>query len=376
MSERFIPVCEPLLNGNEAAYVSDAVRTGWISSAGQYIQRFENAFAHYCGVSHAVAVCNGTVALHLCLRSINVGQGDEVIIPCFTMIASAFAVCYVGAVPVFVDADEATWNIDVNKIEEKVTPRTRAIMAVHLFGNVCDMESIHTIASKHKLAVVEDAAEAHGAEYRGRKTGGLSDIAAFSFYANKNVTTGEGGMVLTNDHNLFERVSYFKNMCFPLKGTRNYLHDEIGFNYRMSNLHAAIGTAQMEKADEYRSLRIKNHMLYRERLEEVKGIVFQTNQLGCLNVHWMNAILIEPQRFGNDRDRVMEHLRSRGIDSRFLFAGMHRQKSLRDYGCDVSGDYPVTNRLSEWGLYLPSGSGLRVKNIHYVCDVLLESRNA
>jgi perosamine synthetase len=374
MADRRIPVCEPLLKGNEAAYVDEAVRTGWISSGGKYIRLFEEAFASYCGVKYAVAVCNGTVALHLCLRSLGIGAGDEVILPSFTMIASAFAVCYVGALPVFVDADAATWNIDVSRIEERITPRTRAIMAVHLFGNVCAMEQIRGIATRHGIAVIEDAAEAHGAEYHGRKTGGLGDVAAFSFYANKNITTGEGGMVLTDSEDLYRRAAYYKNLCFPLDGPRDYLHDEIGFNYRMSNLHAAIGLAQTERADEYRRLRINNHRLYGERLGGVEGIVFQGDEPGCLNVHWMNAILIDPGRFGTDRDSVMAGLRSRGVDSRLLFVGMHRQKSLREYGCDVSGEYPVTDGLSARGFYLPSGSGLTEDDIDYVCDAVLESR--
>jgi perosamine synthetase len=241
--------------------VDDAVRTGWISSSGKYVKAFEEAFAGYCGVKYAVGVCNGTVALHLALTCLGIGQGDEVIIPDFTMIASAFSVCYTGAKPVFVDADDKTWNIDVTKIEEKITPRTKAIMPVHIFGNPCDMDAIQQIASRHNLFIIEDAAEAHGAMYKGRKTGSLSDIAAFSFFANKNITTGEGGMVVTDSERLYKKALYHKNLCFDPNAPRNYIHNDIGFNYRMSNLHAAIGLAQTEKADEYKEMRIRNGKL-------------------------------------------------------------------------------------------------------------------
>lgn len=193
MASEFIPVCEPYLNGNEEKYVLDCVKTGWISSSGEYVKRFEEEFAKYCGCKYGVAVCNGTVALHLALVSLGIGNGDEVILPSFTMIASAFAVCYTGAKPVFVDCDKDTWNIDTTKIEAKITPKTKAIMPVHIFGNPCAMDKILHIAKQHNLFVVEDAAESHGAEYKGQKVGSFSDIASFSFFANKNLTTGEGG---------------------------------------------------------------------------------------------------------------------------------------------------------------------------------------
>ena len=219
-----IPVCTPYLNGNELKYVEEAVRTGWISSSGKYVKAFEEAFAEYCGVKYAVAVCNGTVALHLALVCLGIGKGDEVIIPDFTMIASAISVCYTGATPVFVDADPKTWNIDVTKIEEKITSVTKAIMPVHIFGNPCDMKAIQALADKYNLFIIEDAAEAHGAEYDGQRTGSLSDIAGFSFFANKNLTTGEGGMVVTNDLSLYKKARYFKNMCFDPDALRSYIH--------------------------------------------------------------------------------------------------------------------------------------------------------
>ncbi len=376
MADRRIPVCEPLLAGRELEYVTQAVKTGWISSAGEYIERFEEAFAAYCGVRHGIAVCNGTVALHLALEALGIGPGDEVIIPDFTMIASAFAVCYVGAKPVFVEAEPERWNIDPARIEEKVTSRTKAIMPVHIFGAMCDMDAICDIAERHGLAIVEDAAEAHGAEYRGRKSGSFSRVAAFSFYSNKNVATGEGGMVVTDDDELARRCRYFKNLCFPLDGSRRYVHEDIGFNYRMSNLHAALGLAQTERADHYRELRIAHFRQYAGRLGGIPGLRLQAEQPEGIHVHWMNAVLVDPAGFGADRDAVVSHLKARGVETRLLFTGMHRQPALRDYGCDCSGDYPVTDRLTERGFYLPSGSGLSEADIDYVCDSLLGARKA
>jgi perosamine synthetase len=293
-----IPVCEPFLNGNELKYVTEALETGWISSSGKYIQEFENAFSKYCDVSYGVCTTSGTAALHLALVTLGIGPGDEVIIPSFTMIATAFAVCYTGAMPVFVDADPFTWNMDIKKIEEKISKKTKAIMPVHIFGLTCDMDPILALAKKHQLFVVEDAAESHGALYKGKKAGSLSDIGVFSFFANKNITTGEGGMMVTANSSYAQKAKYYKNLCFPTDGKRTYLHEEIGFNYRLSNLHAALGLAQVEKADEYKEMRIKNAALYRQSLANVPGIVFQQYDAGIYeNVFWMNAVKIDPKLF-------------------------------------------------------------------------------
>lgn len=366
----FIPVCEPALEGNELKYVMDAVSTGWISSAGKYVTAFEQQFAAYCGCKYGVAVCNGTVSLHLALVALGIGKGDEVIIPSFTMIASAFAVCYTGAVPVFVDADPETWNIDVSRIEEKINNRTKAIMPVHVFGQMCDMEAITDIARRHHLFILEDAAEAHGAEFNGIKAGAYSDIASFSFFANKNITTGEGGMIVTDSEELYNKSRYFKNMCFPLDGNRNYQHQDIGYNYRMSNVIAAIGLAQTEKADDYKAMRIRNHTLYEQYLKDIPGIIFQKKHPKAVSVEWMNAIVIQPQEYGHTKDELIAYLKANGVDTRLLFMGMHRQKSLSDYGCDCSGEYPVCDWLSENGLYLPSASSLTEDKIIRICELI------
>lgn len=369
-----IPVCEPFLGGNELKYVTEAVNTGWISSSGPYVAEFEARFAEYCGARHAVSCCNGTVALHLALVALGIGPDDEVIMPAFTMAASAFAICYTGAMPVFVDAEPDSWTIDSSRIEEKITPRTRAILAVSLFGHPCDMDRIRAISERHGLLLAEDAAESHGAEYRGKKTGSLADITAFSFFANKNLTTGEGGMVVTDDVELDRRSRYYRNFCFPLDGDRTFRHEDIGFNYRMSNLHAAVGLAQVERADAYRDMRIRNAGLYRRYLEGVGGISCQKSAAHALHVPWMNAILIDPREYGRSRDELMERLTEKGVDTRLLFLGMHRQPSLLKYGCDGSGAYPVSDRLNADGLYLPSASNLREEQIRYICDAIRDFR--
>ncbi|MBR1785707.1 MAG: DegT/DnrJ/EryC1/StrS family aminotransferase [Paludibacteraceae bacterium] len=370
--DKFIPVCEPLLAGNELKYVTDAVKTGWISSAGRYVTEFENKFAEYCGCRYGVAVCNGTIALHLALVALGVEKGDEVIIPNFTMIATAFAVCYTGATPVFVDADSENWNIDVSKIEEKITPKTKVILPVHLFGRMCDMDAINSLARKYNLKVLEDAAESHGAEYKGRKAGSCSDLAAFSFFANKNITTGEGGMIVTNDETLYNRLRYFKNVCFPLNGPRNYIHDDIGFNYRMSNVVAAIGLAQVERADDYKQMRIQNNALYRQYLKDVPGIIFQPLDKDYLNVSWMNTIVVKPSDYGHTKDELCAFLKQNNVDSRLLFVGMHRQPSMKKYGCDCSGIYPVSDSLTSNGFYLPSASSLSEDDIKGICQLIVD----
>lgn len=368
----FIPVCEPMLAGNELKYVTEAVSTGWISSSGKYVTEFEKQFAEYCGCKYGIAVCNGTIALHLALIGLGIGKGDEVIVPTFTMIASAFAVCYTGAKPVFVDADKDTWNIDVKKIEEKITSKTKAIMPVHIFGKMCDMDAIHALAKKYNLYVLEDAAEAHGASYHGVKAGASSDIAAFSFFANKNITTGEGGMVVTNNKEFYDRARYFKNVCFPLDGPRNYQHEDIGYNYRMSNVVAAIGLAQVEKADDYKGMRIRNHQLYKKYLSGVPGILFQSEPYkDCVDVCWMNTIVINSKEYGHTKDELIAYLKENEIDTRLLFTGMHKQKALQDFGCDCSGDYPVCEWLTENGFYLPSASSLTKDQIKKICDVII-----
>ena len=366
-----IPVCEPFLSGNELEYVKEAITSTWISSSGKYVSELEKEFPKYVGVDYATLTTSGTTALHLALRAIGIGQGDEVIIPSFTMIACAFSVCFCGAKPVFVDCDRETWNMNPDLIEEKITPKTKAIMAVHIYGHPCDMDPIHKIAQKHNLLIIEDAAEALGSQYKGKKCGSLGDVSCFSFFANKMITSGEGGIVVTNNKSFFDNCRYFKNLCFPLDKPRVFVHDDIGFNYRMTNVHAAIALAQLEKVDTYVNLRREHAKLYNERLKDIVGITLPCEKEWASNSYWMYSILVEDE-FGISRDKLTQKLKEKGIGTRPFFIGMHRQQSLSDFGCDCSGDYPVADEISEKGLYLPSASGLKVEQIDFICDNIRE----
>ena len=373
MSSDFIPVCEPNLGGRELEYVTKAVSGGWISSSGSYVGEFEREFAKYLGVPYAVTTTSGTTALHLALVAAGIGPGDEVIIPSFTMIASAFAVCYTGAKPVFVDSDVTNWNIDPSLVAAKVTKKTKAIMPVHVYGHACDMDELQKIADAHGLLVIEDAAEAIGSFYKGRKCGAIGDINCFSLFANKLITTGEGGMVVARDDRFIERLRYYKNLCFPLDGSRRYVHDEIGFNYRMPNVLAAIGLAQLERADFYLECRRANAARYNARLLGQRGITIPPEAPWTSSSYWMYSILIGDD-FGMSRDEIMTRLKAAGIETRSFFVSMHRQPSLAKYGCDVSGQYPVTDELSRTGLYLPSTSGLTDAQIARITKELLALR--
>ena len=372
MVENMIPVCEPTLHGNEMNYVQEAVRSGWISSAGKYITELEEKFAAFCGVNYGVSCSNGTTALHLAVEALGIGAGDEVIIPTFTMAATCNAVIYAGAKPVLIDAELQTWNMDISHIEAKITPRTKAIMVVHTYGHPADMDAIMTIARKHNLLVIEDAAEAHGAEYQGRKAGSLGDIAAFSFYANKLMSCGEGGMVVTNNTSWAEKAKSLRNHFF---GTQHrYVHEQLGYNYRLTNVQAAIGVAQLERLPLYVEARRKNAHRYNQLLHEVQGITLPPERPWAKNVYWMYGILIE-NNFGVSMPALREELLKRGIDTRSFFVGMHQQPAYLKNDPrfpDVSGNYPIADALAEKGLYLPSSSHLTDEQIHRVVKAIVE----
>jgi perosamine synthetase len=368
-----IAVCEPLISGRELEYVTDAIKTGWISSSGGYVDKFEKKFAEYLGVRHAVTTTSGTTALHLALVAAGVGPGDEVLIPAFTMVATAAAVCYTGAQPVLVETDPVSWNLDPADVARKLTPRSKAIIPVHVYGHSCDMDALARATAAQRVTVIEDAAEAIGSEYKGRRCGALGDMACFSFFANKLITTGEGGMVVTDDSDLDGRLRYFKNLCFPRKGPRRYLHEDIGFNYRMPNLLAAFGLGQLERVDTYLANRRQNAKSYDELLRGQRGITTPPEADYTLNSYWMYGILIEDD-FGLARDEVVTALAAAKIETRPFFISMHRQPALIEYGCDTSGDYPVTDALAQKGLYLPSGSGLSRAQIERVASTLLALR--
>lgn len=363
-----IPVCEPTLIGNEKKYVDQCIETNWISSSGSFLEEFEKKFAKFCDVKHGVSCSNGTTALHLALASIGIGPGDEVILPSFSIIALANSVLYCGATPVFVDSELKTWNMDPELIEGKITARTKAIIAMHTYGCPADMDKINEIAGKHSLKVVEDAAESHGATYKGRPTGGLGDVSAFSFYANKIITTGEGGMVLTNDDKIAEKARLLRNHAFVKP---RFVHHEVGYNYRMTNIQAAFGVAQMENAGRLVKMRQENARLYNEELKGVEGITTPPDCPYGTNVYWMYGVLVDKEKFGIGKDEAMQLLAKSGIETRSFFYPMHMQpvyKNMPDIDC--SGDYPVSEQLYEQGFYLPSSSHLTPEQIKTVCDTL------
>jgi len=362
-----IPVCEPLMEGKELEYVVDCLKTNWISSRGKYIEEFEERFAEYCSSEWGISTTNGTTALHLAVASLGLGRGDEVIAPAFTMIAPIFAIVYAGAKPVLVDAEPRTWNMDVDRIEEKITEATRAIMPVHIYGHPCDMDPIMELARKYDLHVIEDAAEVHGAEYKGRKAGGIGDIGCFSFYANKIITTGEGGMVVTNDEQIAEKARLLKDLAHSRE--RRYLHTHLAFNYRMTNIQAAIGLAQLERIDEYAEKRRGNAQLYNSLLKDVDGITLPSEMPWARNVYWMYSILVGDE-FPRRRDELMTRLEQKGIGTRSFFIPMHEQPIFKNMALFEGEVYPIAERVSREGLYLPSGSGLTREQIEYTCEVI------
>lgn len=368
-----IRVCEPTLRGNEQKYVLDCLQSGMISSMGDYVKKFEEAFAQYCEVKYGVACSNGTTAIHLALEALGIGPGDEVIVPTFTMIATSNAVLYTGATPVFVDSEEKTWNMDVTKIEEKITSKTKAILPVHIYGHPTDMDEIHRLAQKHNLLVIEDAAEAHGALYQGKKAGSLSDVACFSFYANKILTTGEGGMIVTNNLEIAEKARLLRNHAFTQP---RFVHHHLGFNYRMTNIQAAIGLAQLEQIDTFVESRIRNAQLYNTLLSTVPGIRLPPAESWAKNVYWMYGIVLEDD-FPLTKDQLMKKLEERGIETRSFFYPLHKQPFLqkeRYRHISTVGAYPVADRLWERGLYLPSSSHLTEEEIQTVVETIKEIR--
>jgi perosamine synthetase len=357
---RIIPVSEPLLKGNELKYLTRCIKTGWISSLGGYVLEFEKQFAKYCQAGYGISCSSGTSALHLALAALSIGKGDEVIIPAFTMISTANAVTYQGARPVLVDSEKETFNIDPQKIEAKITKKTKAIIVVHTYGHPADMDKILKLARKYSLYVIEDAAEAHGAEYKGKKVGSIADAGCFSFYGNKIITTGEGGMVVTNNRKIKERTGYLRDLAFSKE--RHFWHKDLGFNYRMSNLQAAVGLAQLEKIGEYVRIKRRNAGLYQEHLCGIEGITLPDEKEYAKNVYWMYAILIE-EAFGISKDRLRRKLTQKGIETRNFFIPIHLQPIYRK---TCKGCFPVAEELCRKGLYLPSGLNLKEENIEFI----------
>lgn len=362
-----IPVNEPLIAGRAAEYVGECLRTNWVSSEGAYIQAFERHWAEYCGMEFGIAVSSGTAALGIAMAALDLEPGDEVIMPTFTIISCALAVIEAGAVPVLVDCDPATWCLDVAAIESRITSRTRAIMPVHIYGHPVDMDPVRELAVRHKLRIVEDAAEAHGAEYKGRKVGGLGDLSCFSFYANKIICTGEGGMVLARDARDADRLRSLRNLCF--RADRRFYHTELGHNYRLTNVQAAIGLAQVEQIDEH--LRRKQAMakLYTERLSGLSQLELPVERSWATNVYWMYGLVLRDD-VGFDAVEFARRLRVQGVDTRPFFLGMHEQPVFRDRGLFQGESYPIAERIARRGLYLPSGLTLTSAQMEQVCEAV------
>ncbi len=362
-----IPVSEPLLDERALAYVEDAVRSGWVSSEGRYIAEFERRWAEYCGVAHGIAVCNGTVAIEVAMAALALPPGSEVILPSFTIISCIAAVLRTGCRPVLVDCEPDTWCLDVAEVERKITDRTRAIMPVHIYGHMADMAPLTDLARKFGLAIVEDAAEAHGAEYHGRRAGGIGTFGCFSFYANKIVTTGEGGMVVTNDTKLAEHVRSLRNLCF--RREQRFLHSELGYNFRMTNLQAAIGVAQVDKIEDHLQRKRKMAARYTERLRDIRGLQLPVERAGVKNVYWMYGIVLD-DAVPMDAVALAARLKTEGVDTRPFFLGMHEQPVLRELGLFAGESYPVTERIARRGFYVPSGLGIDEAQIDTVCTTL------
>lgn len=351
-----IPVNTPLLDGNEERYLVDCIRSGWISSEGPFVEEFERRFAAMVGRKHGIAVSNGSVALDASVAALDIKAGDEVIMPTFTIISCAAAVVRQGATPVLVDVDAMTWNMDVRQIEGKITSRTRAILVTHIYGLPTDMAPILELAKRYDLKIIEDAAEAHGQNYQNKPCGSFGDISTFSFYPNKHVTTGEGGMILTDSESLAERCRSLRNLC--MQPGRRFVHEELGWNFRMSNLQAALGVAQLERLNEFVGIKRRMGERYTQLLMNVPGIQLPMSRT-CFaeNVYWVYGLVLDDS-IPFDAQEAMTRLARLGIGTRPFFWPMHEQPILRKLGFFSAEHYPVAEKIARRGFYIPSGLAL------------------
>ncbi len=363
-----IPVNEPLIGEEEKAYVLDCLGSGWISSEGPYISRFEEAFSKYVGAAAGIAVSNGTAAVEVALYAAGVSEGDEVILPTFTIISCLLAVIRLGAKPVLVDIEPDTWNMNVSEVLSKITRRTKAIMAVHIYGHPVDMDPLLQVAREKGVRIVEDVAQAHGAEYKGRMCGSMGDVAAFSFYANKLITTGEGGMVLTSNPGMAERARSYRNLCFNRQ--ERFLHDDIGYNFRMTSLQAAVGLGQLKRMNQIVARKREMGALYVHLLSAIPGLRVQVEKPWAKTVYWMYSLQMDPS-LGTTAKDVMAGMGKRQIGTRPFFRGLHDQPALKQRGIvPEAGSFPVAEAAYKYGLYLPSGLTLTDDQIATVCDEL------
>ena len=361
-----IPVCVPSYGEREAASAARAVREGWVTSDGPYVRQFEERFSRVVHASHGVATSSGTAALHVSLAALGIGPGDEVIVPDFTMVACLDTVLYVGATPVFVDVDPETWTLDLRATEAAITAKTRAIMPVHIYGHPVEMDGLRRIARAHDIAIVEDAAEAHGSEFRGTPVGALGDLGCFSFYATKVISTGEGGMVVTRSARLARRTERLHELAYASE-SRNYRHTEVGFNYRLTDVQAAVGLAQLDRLSEFVRHRRRCARIYREAFEGVEGLRFQDEASWAKSAYWVFTVLLPGG--AALRTRVATELLRRGVSTRVAFWPLHRQPfAPRPNG--TRNGFPVSDRLGQSGLTLPFGNGISESTIADVADTV------
>lgn len=365
-----IPVNQPLLDGNEKKYLNQCIDTGWISSEGNFVKQFEQMMAARCDRQYGIAVSNGSVALDVAVAALGITKGDQVILPTFTIISCAAAIVRAGALPVLVDVDPITWNMDVNQIKAKITPNTKAIMIVHIYGLPVDIDPILELAAEHGLKIIEDAAEMHGQTYKNLPCGSFGDISTFSFYPNKHITTGEGGMILTNNPHLAERCQSLRNLCFQRH--KRFVHTELGWNFRMSNLQAALGVAQLERLDEFVQRKRKMGDLYNNLLAHIPTIQLPlANTNYATNIYWVYGILLK-KSLSFDADFAMQKLAEHKIGTRPFFWCMHEQPVFQKMGLFKSESYPVAENLARRGFYIPSGLALTAPQIERVSYTLHE----
>ena len=350
-----IPVCEPLITAHDIELVNDALTSGWISSAGKYLDLFEECWANYCGMPYGIAVSNGSTALDIAVDLLDLEAGDEVIMPAFTIISPAQSIVKAGGVPVLVDSNPVTWQMDVDQIEERITPRTRAILVVHIYGHAADMDPIMALAGKYSLTVIEDAAEVHGAEYKRRRCGGIGHISTFSFYANKLITTGEGGMVLVKDRRHAERARSLRNLCF--QPGRRFYHEALGYNYRMTNVQAAMGVGQAARIAETVTRKREIAHTYDAAFCDIPDINLPVEMPWAQNVYWVYGIVLG-ESYHADAVQLMTQLREHGIETRSFFLGMHEQPVFQKMGLFVNDMHPVAESLARRGFYIPNGLSL------------------
>lgn len=363
-----IPVNEPLLDGNEKKYLLECIETGWISSEGPFVKRFEERFSAKMGRQYGIAVCNGTAALDAAVEALGIGPGDEVIMPAFTIISCIGQIVRAGATPVLVDSDSATWNMDVSQIEAKITSRTKAIMAVHIFGLPVDMDPLLDIARRYGLMVIEDAAQMHGQVYKGNPCGGFGDISTFSFYPNKHITTGEGGMITTNDARLADECRSLRNLCF--QPAKRFVHERLGWNLRMTNMQAALGLAQLERLDEFVSRKRRMGVRYSELLAGLPSVKLPLARTDYAeNIYWVFGLVLD-RNLGIDAEEAMRRLAVEGIGCRPFFCPMHLQPVLRDMGLFQQETYPVAEELYRYGFYIPSGMALTDDQMEKTAEAL------